>query len=376
VVQVELNSSPTFGQPAEVFVLDSNGTVFILKQPVSGSYNYSIIMNDGVKSISAGYDHLLMLKWDGSVWGAGGNFYGQLGNGQSYKNAPNYAVNFDQPIKVSTLNDTVSISAGHEHSLLVKEDGSLWGIGENWKGQLGINKNESTYTELDETGSPYALENIPVQILSSGVSQISAGLDTSIFIKTDGSLWGMGYNMSGQLGLGTFGTDTARFEENVDHDTPIQILRSGMSASGITVDNNFDSETDTDGDGLTDAQEILYGTSITKSDSDNDGLPDKVEVDAGINPTVDDSLIIQTTKQYFYTPGSNELNASRTTPYTHDWYYQSGMGWMWTNSNSYPYIFKSGTGGQSGSWMFFSEQTANPIRMYDYSSQRWITLGN
>ena len=252
----------------------------------------------------------------------------------------------------------------------------MWGMGDNWKGELGINKNESTYSELDETGSPYALENVPVQILSSGVAQISAGLSSSIFVKTDGSLWGMGWNISGQLGQGTFGTDDPRFEENVDHDTPIQILRSGMSASGIPVDNDFDSGTDTDGDGLTDAQEILYGTSITKSDSDNDGLPDKVEVDAGLNPTVDDSLIIQTTKQYFYTPGSNELNASRTTPYTHDWYYQSGMGWMWTSSNSYPYIFKSGTGGQSGSWMFFSEQSANPIRMYDYSSQRWITLGN
>ena len=86
----------------------------------------------------------------------------------------------------------------------------------------GINKSESTYTELDETGAPYALEIYRFKF-SSGVSQISAGFDNSIFIKTDGSLWGMGYNMSGQLGLGTFGTDTARFEENVDHDTPIQI---------------------------------------------------------------------------------------------------------------------------------------------------------
>jgi alpha-tubulin suppressor-like RCC1 family protein len=373
VVQVELITY--MSNFTEAFALDSNGTVTYIYLDANNIQNSSVIMNNGVKSISAGNGHLLILKWDGSLWVAGQNNYGQLGNGQDKRNIPNF-VPYNQPMKILSVDNIASISGGFEHSLLVKEDGSFWGMGDNWKGELGINKNESTYSELDETGSPYALENVPVQILSSGVAQISAGLSSSIFVKTDGSLWGMGWNISGQLGQGTFGTDDPRFEENVDHDTPIQILRSGMSASGITVDNNFDNGTDTDGDGLTDAQEILYGTSITKSDSDNDGLPDKVEVDAGLNPTVNDSLIIQTTKQYFYTPSSNELNASRTTPYTHDWYYQSGMGWMWTNSNSYPYIFKSGTGGQPGSWMFFSEQTANPIRMYDYSSQRWITLGN
>ena len=145
------------------------------------TYNIDkVIMDGGVKSIS-GDRHLLMLMWDGSVWGVGNNEFGQLGNGQDRRNNPNF-VPFDKPIEISSFSDVASISAGYSHSLLVKENGSLLGMGENWRGELGINKNESTYTDLDETGSPYALENIPVQILSSGVSQISAGQNNSIFI--------------------------------------------------------------------------------------------------------------------------------------------------------------------------------------------------
>ena len=40
----------------------------------------------------------------------------------------------------------------------------------------------------------------PIQILPSDVSQVSHGSGHTLFIKTDGSLWGMGGNNRGQLG--------------------------------------------------------------------------------------------------------------------------------------------------------------------------------
>ena len=36
-----------------------------------------------------------------------------------------------------------------------------------------------------------------------GVTALAAGANHSLFLKTDGTLWGMGYNSSGQLGDGT-----------------------------------------------------------------------------------------------------------------------------------------------------------------------------
>jgi hypothetical protein len=41
---------------------------------------------------------------------------------------------------------------------------------------------------------------------------------------------------------------------------------------------------DTDGDGLTDVEEALYGTDSSKADSDGDGFSDKTEIDGGYNP--------------------------------------------------------------------------------------------
>jgi alpha-tubulin suppressor-like RCC1 family protein len=74
--------------------------------------------------------------------------------------------------------------------LLLKTDGSLWAMGYNGQGQLG-----------DSSLNP-ALR--PEMIVPSNVVAIAAGADHSLFVKRDGSLWAMGLNSSGQLGDGTF----------------------------------------------------------------------------------------------------------------------------------------------------------------------------
>jgi alpha-tubulin suppressor-like RCC1 family protein len=103
------------------------------------------------------------------------------------------------------------IAAGDAHSLFVESDGSLWGMGDNEYGQLGL-------------GSGLSQTNRPQQILpsNSNVTNVSAGLLDSLFIKSDGSLWAMGYNIFGELGDST--TTTCFFPE--------QIMPSG---SGVTT---------------------------------------------------------------------------------------------------------------------------------------------
>ena len=102
------------------------------------------------------------------------------------------------------------IAAGGGHSLFLKSDGSLWAMGYNYDGQLG----DGTYNTT----------NLPEQIVASGVTAIAAGGFHSLLLKSDGSLWAMGNNYFGQLGDGT--TDSGNYYTNL----PEQIVASGVTA--------------------------------------------------------------------------------------------------------------------------------------------------
>jgi alpha-tubulin suppressor-like RCC1 family protein len=160
------------------------------------------IVASNVTSIAAGGYHSLFLKNDGSLWTMGANYYGQLGNGTFSTNAP---TGTNQPQQIVASNVT-SIAAGEDHSLLLKNDGSLWSMGENINGQLG----DGTTTN----------SNQPKQIISSNVTAIAAGARHSLFLKNDGSLWAMGFNDFGQLGDGT----------TTNSNQPRQIISSNVTA--------------------------------------------------------------------------------------------------------------------------------------------------
>ncbi|MDE3066534.1 MAG: hypothetical protein KGJ60_03185 [Verrucomicrobiota bacterium] len=93
------------------------------------------------------------------------------------------------PLRAGTT--VTNVAAGYYHSLFLKSDGSLWGTGGNFEGQLG----DGTFNNTNR------LE----QIVSSGVTAIAGGLYHTLFMKTDGSLWGMGLDNYGQLGDGMSG---------------------------------------------------------------------------------------------------------------------------------------------------------------------------
>jgi alpha-tubulin suppressor-like RCC1 family protein len=85
------------------------------------------------------------------------------------------------------------VAAGYEFSLFLKSDGSLWAMGSNLYGQLG---------DGAIFGNPDVNTNSPEQIVASNVTAIATGEFHSLFLKSDGSLWAMGNNEQGQLGKG------------------------------------------------------------------------------------------------------------------------------------------------------------------------------
>ena len=165
--------------------------------------------------ITHGYNHSLFLRADGSLWGMGMNNFGQLGDGTTTHRSA--------PVKIVD-SDVVRISAGYYHSLFLKSNGSLWGMGSNTCGELGINLAGGSNSSFDSGID----QNAPVEIVSSGVAQMSGGKFFTLFVKIDGSLWGMGETHDGRLAQQWEGGSNNIFDADYDKKVPVRILSSNV----------------------------------------------------------------------------------------------------------------------------------------------------
>ena len=136
-----------------------------------------------VKSIYCGYRYTIILKNDGTLWGCGHNAYYQLGLGDSSDRNT-----FTQ---ISTnVYDIKSVYCTYRNTFILKNDGTLWGCGNNYKGQLGIG-DTTTYSTFTQ-----------IYINANNIKSFYCGGENTIILKNDGTLWGCGNNEYGQLGLG------------------------------------------------------------------------------------------------------------------------------------------------------------------------------
>jgi alpha-tubulin suppressor-like RCC1 family protein len=136
------------------------------------------------KQVSGGEDHTAAIKTDGTLWTWGRNAYGNLGdNTTTTRNTP-----------VTTFaggTNWKQVSCGQDHTVAIKTDGTLWTWGRNNNGQLGNN------TTINRT--------TPVTTFTGGTNwkQVAGGISNTAAIKTDGTLWTWGFNVSGNIGNNT-----------------------------------------------------------------------------------------------------------------------------------------------------------------------------
>ena len=167
------------------------------------------INNDVKQVVSCGsyesaigyYGFTFILKNDGSLWSCGSDGYGQLGLGATNEGG---TATFT---KVNISGEVVYVSCGCQNrsegvTLIIKNDGSLWGTGYNGDGRLGLGDVSyiTTFTQVTTN-------------INNDVKQIDCGDGHTFILKNDGSVWSCGYNNLGQLGLGITGSTNKTFTQ-------------------------------------------------------------------------------------------------------------------------------------------------------------------
>jgi alpha-tubulin suppressor-like RCC1 family protein/serine/threonine protein kinase len=136
--------------------------------------------------VSTGWAHTLAIATDGTVRAWGFNSQGQLGNNAYGGTWYNYdAPDTNKPITVSGITNAIAVATGDFHSLILKIDGTVWAVGSNCHGQLGLGSGGGSVYNFD------AGIDFPVAIQIPGLSdiaQISAFGTGSLALKRDGTV--------------------------------------------------------------------------------------------------------------------------------------------------------------------------------------------
>ena len=205
-----------------------------------GNYNtYAVPQQVGTDkdwvSVSLGADHSLVLKKDGSIWGAGNGSGRALGKNTGYNNTL---------VKVADANGWIEVFAIDEASYALKSDGTLWAWGDNAKDILGLNLNdgENEYANTDEPTQITSLSGKVIGFAGSQYFRVAiVGEGTT---ATKAYAWG--YNYLGELGNGT-GVERSDADVII-YTKPQEVLfEAPVELTAVTAGQNFAATLTADG---------------------------------------------------------------------------------------------------------------------------------
>ena len=227
------------------------------------------------------------------------------------------------------------------------------------------------------------------------VSSIHAGGDYSLFLKIDGSLWGMGGNFAGQLGNGQAGGTEENFDEGIDLVSPVKFF------TGIPSNFQFVS-----GEGDQDNQRFYIEGSLLKVNqtlSEPSGNSYSVRVrTTGTGIDFEQALTFQFDE---VSPDEGQLfsqngvfigtgwkcipwfevyfPSSSSSRYYHGemgwiyiplnqrwdrlWLWHPQHNWLWTSADCFPWLYSN----DRKNWMYFLSWKGKPW-FYDYGLKIWI----
>lgn len=203
--------------------------------------------------VAAGWDNGAAINENGTLWGWGCNYSGQLGNGTGGDHSEEHEFDSHVPLQVGAKSDWADVSLGDHYAVAVKADGTMWawgdgyigdgtmitrrspvriGEGSSWcvvEASIGYyalaltNENSlwawglNTYGQLGNGTAGEGLESkVPIPVGSDADwGMLSAGKKHTVAIKNDKTLWAWGGNWFGQLGDGTGGDKTSAHDSHI-----------------------------------------------------------------------------------------------------------------------------------------------------------------
>jgi len=194
--KIYINNSLINVKPGDVFNADNNELFEVAVVDNDGNVAHA----DNVRMLACGSEHTVIIREDGSVWSTGNNGSGQLGLGATSRHQ-----------FTNTGITAKFVACGAHHTVIIKDDGSVWVTGHNKYGQLGLgdknNRNQFTNTGMT-------------------AEQVACGAWHTVMIREDGSVWSTGYNSNGQLGLG-------------DGNQRNQFTNTGITAKFVACGNDY-----------------------------------------------------------------------------------------------------------------------------------------
>ncbi len=211
--------------------------------------------------VAAGFQYSLAIKTDGTLWAWGSNATGTLGDGT--------VINKSSPVQIGTLTNWQSIRGGYRVSSAIKTDGTLWTWGPTSQTLYDINTSSpvqvGTSVTWDSVASTayttYAIRAVNDKLYGAGdngVGQLlgsisstvvtpvnvgefsSGGMDEAggLTTKSNGALYGWGYNSYGRLGTNSL--------EGIGSPTQLgsaynwsKAFNAGTSSFAIKTDNTL-----------------------------------------------------------------------------------------------------------------------------------------
>ena len=149
------------------------------------------------------------VKTDGTLWAMGGNYIGQLGLNSS---TGNYFDGRSSPTQVGTDTNWSKVVGDQRSTIGLRTNGTLWSGGNNNIGTLGLNDKVHRSSPV-QLGSATNWAKASISLGDMSRQELDQRGGSVVARKTNGTAWSWGTNAYGELGLGN----------TISRSSPVQI---------------------------------------------------------------------------------------------------------------------------------------------------------